>query len=99
MVQTILLTGDFQWSIYNKRWLNTLYTYVHLVKKLKTNLKLTVLMVPWYIKVQMMSFKNFNIKCFLNRLLKHSKFGACFTEMSRLSQSCVPRYLKVLSSC
>ncbi len=54
-------------------------------------------MVPWYIKVQMMSFKTFNIKCFLNRLLKHSKFDAYFTEISRLSQSCVPQYLKVLS--
>ncbi len=77
-----------------KRWLNTLYTYVHWVKNIKNNLKnLHVLMVPWYTKVQMISFKTFNIKCFLNRLLKHSKFSAGFTEISRLCQSCLPRYL------
>ncbi len=34
MVQTMLPTGDFQWAIYKKRWINTLYTYVHLVKNI-----------------------------------------------------------------
>ncbi len=32
MVQTMSPTGDFQWAIYKKRWINTLYTYVHWLK-------------------------------------------------------------------
>ncbi len=40
MVQTMSPTGDFQWAIYKKKkWINTLYTYVHLVKNIKNKLK------------------------------------------------------------
>ncbi len=80
-----------------KRWLNTLYTYIHLVKNIKNKLK--TYMCWWYLgtsRSKWCPLKTFNIKCFLNRLLNHSKLSACFTEISRLSQSCVPRYLKVL---
>ncbi len=58
MVQTMSPTGDFQWAMYKKVAKYTMYICTLGYKHYKLFKNLHVLMVPWYIKVQMMSLKN-----------------------------------------